>query len=227
MFELYKEYKEGYMENEVLTEEQELEKVKQEIAVRKVQMANSAVLPKHDTDVMSFVKQEEGKLLETEEFSKISKKFGEERIKSDLSAEASRIRRKNIETAENEFENETRELRLKHLKAELEKEHAYNMKTLDDDAKHSQMLERRKKLVEKYGYLYDNKPENLIDVSDSKGKTYKAPKDFSYSNGINKIRQFGRNLSKLDRPILQTMKWILIIGAVVGGYFVLKGLGII
>lgn len=215
------------MEDKVLTEDQELERVKQEIAIKKVQMANQPVPQKHDTDVMSLVKQEEGELLKTEELSKISRKFGEERIMADLKKEASRIRRENIETAENEFENETRELRLKHLKAELEKEHAYNMKTLDDDAKHSQMLERRKKLVEKYGYLYDNKPENLIDVIDSKGNVYKAPKDFSYSNGINKIRQFGRNLSKLDRPILQTMKWALIIGAVVGGYFVLKGLGIV
>ena len=215
------------MENEVLTEDQELERVKQEIAVKRVQMANQLVTQKHDTDVMSLVKQEEGELLKTEELSKISRKFGEERIMADLKKEASRIRRENIETAENEFENETRELRLKHLKAELEKEHAYNMKTLDDDAKHSQMLERRKKLVEKYGYLYDNKPENLIDAIDSKGNVYKAPKDFSYSNGINKIRQFGRNLSKLDRPILQTMKWVLIIGAVVGGYFILKGLGVV
>lgn len=215
------------MEDKVLTEDQELERVKQEIAIKKVQMANQSVPQKHDTDVMSLVKQEEGELLKTEELSKISRKFGEERIMADLKKEASRIRRENIETAENEFENETRELRLKHLKAELEKEHAYNMKTLDDDAKHSQMLERRKKLVEKYGYLYDNKPENLIDAIDSKGNVYKAPKDFSYSNGINKIRQFGRNLSKLDRPILQTMKWALIIGAVVGGYFVLKGFGIV
>ena len=215
------------MENEVLTEEQELERVKQEIAIKKVQLANAPVLPKHDTDVMSIVKQEENELLKTEEFSKISKKFGEERIKSDLSAEASRIRRKNIETAESEFENETRELRLKHLKSEMELEHKYNMSTLDKDSKHKQMLAYRRKLVEEFSYLYNCKPEDCVTCYDQNGEAYKVPKDFSYSKTVNKIRQFGRNVSKLDRPILQTIKWVLIIGAGIGAYFILKSLGIL
>lgn len=215
------------MENEVLTEEQELERVKQEIAIKKVQLANAPVLPKHDTDVMSIVKQEENELLKTEEFSKISKKFGEERIKSDLSAEASRIRRKNIETAESEFENETRELRLKHLKSEMELEHKYNMSTLDKDSKHKQMLAYRRKLVEEFSYLYNCKPEDCVTCYDQNGEAYKVPKDFSYSKTVNKIRQFGRNVSKLDRPILQTIKWVLIIGAGIGAYFILKSLGVL
>lgn len=200
----------------------ELERVK-----KKKELMAVSELPKHDTNVMELIKEQEKSLMETKEVQDLGRKFSEERIKSDLSAEASRIRRKNIETAENEFENETRELRLKHLKAELEKEHAYNMKTLDDDAKHSQMLERRKKMVEKYGYLYNNSPENQIDAIDSKGEVYKVPKDFSYSNGINKIRQFGRNVSKLDRPVLQTIKWVAIIG--IGGLaiFLLKHFGIL
>lgn len=215
------------MENEVLTEEQELERVKQEIAIKKVQMANELALPKQDTDVMSVVKQEENELLKTEEFSKISRKFGEERIKSDLSAEASRIRRKNIETAESEFENETRELRLKHLKSEMELEHKYNMSTLDKDSKHKQMLAYRRKLVEEYSYLYNCKPEDCVTCYDQNGEAYKVPKDFSYSRAVNKIRQFGRNVSKLDRPILQTIKWVLIIGAGIGAYFILKSMGVI
>lgn len=215
------------MENEVLTEEQELERVKQEIAIKKVQMANELALPKHDTNVMDIVKQEENDLLNTEEFSKISRKFGEERIKSDLSAEASRIRRKNIETAENEFENETRELRLKHLKSELELEHKYSMSTLDRDSKHKQMLAYKRKLVEQYSYLYNCDEDNLVTVYDDKGVAYKAPKDFSYSKKINQIRQIGRNISKLDRPILQTIKWVLIIGAGIGAFFILKNLGIL
>lgn len=215
------------MENEVLTEEQELERVKQEIAIKKVQMANELALPKQDTDVMSVVKQEENELLKTEEFSKISRKFGEERIKSDLSAEASRIRRKNIETAESEFENETRELRLKHLKSEMELEHKYNMSTLDKDSKHKQMLAYRRKLVEEYSYLYNCKPEDCVTCYDQNGEAYKVPKDFSYSRAVNKIRQFGRNVSKLDRPILQTIKWVLIIGAGIGAYFILKSIGVL
>ena len=215
------------MENEVLTEEQELEKVKQEIAVRKVQMANAPELQKHDTDVMEVVKQEENALLKTDEFLKIAKKWGDERIKSDLSAEASRIRRKNIETAEQIFETETRELRLKHLKAEMALEHKYNMSTLDRDSKHKQMLAYKKKLVEQYSYLYNCDENNLVTAYDDKGKPYKAPKDFSYSKKINQIRQIGRNISKLDRPILQTIKWVLIIGAGIGAFFILKNLGIL
>ena len=210
-----------------MAEEFDADKELEEVKHKKELIATQNKLPSHDTDVMILIKEQEKALMETKEVQDLGKKFSEERIKSDLSAEASRIRRKNIETAENEFENETRELRLKHLKAELEKEHAYNMKTLDDDAKHSQMLERRKKMVQKYGYLYDNRPENQIDALDSKGEVYKVPKDFSYSNGINRIRQIGRNISKLDKPILQTIKWIAIIG--IGGLaiFLLKRFGIL
>ena len=210
-----------------MAEEFDADKELEEVKHKKELIATQNKLPSHDTDVMTLIKEQEKALMETKEVQDLGKKFSEERIKSDLSAEASRIRRKNIETAENEFENETRELRLKHLKAELEKEHAYNMKTLDDDAKHSQMLERRKKMVQKYGYLYDNRPENQIDALDSKGEVYKVPKDFSYSNGINRIRQIGRNISKLDKPILQTIKWIAIIG--IGGLaiFLLKRFGIL
>lgn len=210
-----------------MAEEFDADKELEVVKLKKDLIATQVKLPSHDTDVMTLIKEQEKALMETKEVQDLGKKFSEERIKSDLSAEASRIRRKNIETAENEFENETRELRLKHLKAELEKEHAYNMKTLDDDAKHSQMLERRKKMVQKYGYLYDNRPENQIDALDSKGEVYKVPKDFSYSNGINKIRQIGRNISKLDKPILQTIKWIAIVG--IGGLaiFLLKRFGIL
>ena len=213
--------------DEVFDEDKALE----DIAKKKQEMKEVAKidkpLPQHDTGVMDLIKNQEKDLMNSEEVQKLSRKWGEERIKSDLSAEASRIRRKNLETAENEFENETRELRLKHLKAELEKDHAYRMKTLDDDAKHSQMLERRRKLVEKYGYLYDNKPENQIEVLDGKGNTYKVPKDFSYSNLVNRVRQFGRNLSKLDKPILQTIKWIFIIGGIGIAIFLLKYFNII
>lgn len=184
----------------------------------------STVLPKHDTNIIDLIQQQEKELMTSEDVQRLGKKFGEERIKSDLSAEASRIRRKNIETAENEFENETRELRLKHLKAEMQREHAYNMSTLERDAKHKQMLDIRKKMVEKYGYLYSN--ENMTKSYDSQGNEYLVPKDFSYSNFVNRLRQFGRNLSKLDKPILQTIKWVLIAGVIAGGIFLLKRLNI-
>lgn len=204
----------------------DIAKSKQELATTGEQQAKlPTTLPEHDTGILEIVKKQETELMQSEDILKVSRKFGEERIKSDLSAEASRIRRKNIETAENEFENETRELRLKHLKAELAREHAYNMSTLERDAKHKQMLDIRKKLVEQYGYLYNN--ENMMKAYDSQGKEYEVPKDFSYSKFVNKLRQFGRNISKLDKPILQSLKWVLIIGLVIGGIFVLKGLNII
>ena len=208
--------------NEIQIVKQEIEKQNQEgnkLTIKKE--------PKHDTEVMGLIKEQEKQLMETKEVVELGRKFGEERIKSDLKAEASRIRRKNIETAENEFENETRELRLKHLKAELDLEHKYNMETLDQDAKHSQMLDKRKKLVEKYSYLYDCSEDKCYISIDSKGKEYKIPKDFSFSKTINKVRQFGRNISKLDKPILQTLKWFLIIGLGIIAILILKNFNII
>lgn len=199
-------------------EQQKLKEINNAVALRE---------GKHETNIMQIVKKEEDSLVNSDQFAEISKKVSEERIKADLSAEASRIRSKNLETAENELQNETKELRLTHLKEELKLAHKYNMETLRKDEKHRQMLSKRKKMVEKYGYLYDFKEENCITAYDDKGKPFLVPNDFSYSTTVNKIRQFGRNISKLDRPILQTIKWVLIIGVGVGIYFILKSIGIL
>lgn len=207
------------MSEEITAEErQKLDEISNAVALRKSQ---------HETNIMEIVKKEEDSLVNSDQFAEISKKVSEERIKADLSAEASRIRSKNLETAENELQNETRELRLAHLKEELKLAHKYNMETLKKDEKHRQMLSKRKKMVEKYGYLYDFKQENCMTAYDDKGQPFSVPNDFSYSTIVNKIRQFGRNISKLDRPILQTIKWFLIIGVGVGIYFILKSIGII
>lgn len=205
--------------------DEEFEQMKNQVALKKSQKLPE--LPANDTDFMTMVKQEEENLLKTEEVIKLGKRVSEERIKSDVSAEASRIRTKNIETAENEFKNETRELKLKHLKAEMNLQHKYNMETLDKDARHKQLLARRKKLVEKYGYLYNMDENNCVTCYDEEDKPYKVPKDFSYSPFVNRVRQFGRNMSKLDRPVLQTIKWVIIGGLIVGAYFILKKTGII
>lgn len=184
-------------------------------------------LPSHDTQVLSVIKQEEQALLGTQEVKDLGRRFSQERIKSDLSAEASRIREKNLETAEHEFENETRELRLKHNRELLKKQHYHEMQVLEQDAKHSQMLNNRRKLVEKYGYLYNQSESNLVKYKDGNDKEYLAPRDFSYSPFVNKLRQFGRNVSKLDKPLLQTLKWGLIIGGGVLAIFLLKHFGIL
>lgn len=198
----------------------ELEKIEHEIVPIKQQENNQS-------GVMALVEKQQNTLLSSKEFEEISKKFGEEKIKSELAEEASKIKAKNQETAERDFETETRELRLKHLKEQLKREHKYNMDTLDRDAKHSQMLDRRRKLVEKYGYLYDCSSENTMVVKDGKNQGYNVPKDFSYSNIVNKFRKFGRDISKLDRPFLQTLKWIVILGLITLGYLILKKYGIL
>ena len=184
-------------------------------------------LPSHDTKVLAVIEEEEKQLLATAEVKDLAKKFSQERAKSDLAAEASRIRTKNLITAENEFKNETAELRLKHNMELLKKQHQHDMRVLEQDARHNQMLNQRRKLVEKYAYLYDTSDGHCVKCKDGDGKEYLAPRDFSYSPFVNKLRQFGRNISKLDRPILQTMKWALIIGGGVLAIFLLKHFGIL
>ena len=211
-----------------LTEDEQLDIINKEIALRKSKKNEEVALQDNtNTDIMSIVKEEENNLLGSDDVIEISKKFGEERIKADLSAEASRIREQNISTAENEFKNETRELKLANLKAELNLQHKFKMENIKKDAKFKQMLAKRKKLVIKYGYLYDFREENCIKLIDDENKDYLAPKDFSFSKFVNIVRQLGRNLSKLDRPILQGLKWTITIGICLGVYFLLKKLGII
>ena len=91
------------------------------------------------------------------------------------------------------------------LNAEMDLQHKYNMSMIKANGEHNQMLDRRKKMVEKYGYLYDNKEHTI--AYDGEGKQYNVPKDFSYSETVNRFRQFGRNVSKLDKPVLETIKW--------------------
>lgn len=181
----------------------------------------------NQTSVMDVVKDKENELLQTKEVQELGRRCGEERIKSDLAKEASEIRKRNVQTAESLYETETRELRLKHLRAQLNRQHKYEMDTLEQDARHTQMLNKRRKQVEKFLYLYNSAPENMVEVVDGKGEKYKVPKDFSYSDFVNRFRQLGRNLSKLDKPILQTIKWAIIIGVGTGIIFLLKRFGII
>lgn len=181
----------------------------------------------NQTSVMDVVKDKENELLQTKEVQELGRRCGEERIKSDLAKEASEIRKRNVQTAESLYETETRELRLKHLRAQLNRQHKYEMDTLEQDARHTQMLNKRRKQVEKFLYLYNSAPENMVEVVDGKGEKYKVPKDFSYSDFVNRFRQLGRNLSKLDKPILQTIKWAIILGVGIGIIFLLKRFGII
>lgn len=201
---------------------QELEKVKQEM-----KNANNALVPKTETvpETTDLLRDKKTELLKSEEVQKLGEMAAKEDIKADFKSEAARINQKNIDTAEREFDNETRQRRLDRLNAEMDLQHKYNMSMIKANAEHNQMLDKRKKMVEKYGYLYDNK--EAITAQDGEGNEYKVPKDFSYSVVVNKMRQFGRNISKLDKPILQTIKWFLIFGIGIALIFILKGLGIL
>lgn len=138
----------------------------------------------------------------------------EEGIKADLAAIAAGIRQKNIETAEKEFDTETRTLRLKQCKEKLNLDHKYEMSILADNAKHKQMLDKRKKLEEKYGYLYERDEQgNIVD--------------FSYSETVNKIRAFVRNVSKLDVAVKKALKWLFISVVIITVFALLKRFQII
>lgn len=220
---------------EVLDEDEELKIINEQIAQRREElskMKNEIVLSENNntlqqTEIMEVVKNKENELLKGEYIESVSKKISEERIKADIFQEAVRIQEQNITTAENEFENETRELKLKNRKAELNLQHKYNMDNINKNAKFKQMLSKRKKLVIKYSYLYEFQPENCIKLVDENDEEYLAPKDFSFSLSVNLIRQFGRNISKLNKPILQFIKTTITVGSIVIGYLLLKKLGVI
>ena len=201
--------------------EKTLEQIEEDIMHKKNQMT----LVQQDKDTVDLLQTKKKELLQGEEANNLGTLIATEDIKSNFASEASRINQRNVETAERELDTKTRQRRLDRLNAELDEQHKYNMAMIKQNGLHKQMLDKRKKLVEKYGYLYDNK-ETVLAV-DSEGEEYQVPKDFSYSVIVNRFRQFGRNISKLDRPLLQTIKWALIVCVVVGGVFLLKRFGIL
>lgn len=206
--------------------EKSLDEIKNEIAERKQEIAvkqNSPV----DTDTLQLLSDKKRELLQSEDANKMGTLVATEDIKANFASEASRINAKNVETAERELDTKTRQRRLDRMNAELDEQHKHNMTMIKKNAKHQQMLDKRKKLVEKYSYLYNCKQEDCYKAIDSEGKEYCVPKDFSFSPTVNGIRQFGRNISKLDRPLLQTIKWVLIGGAVTVVIVLLKKFGII
>lgn len=199
-----------------------LEEIKNEIALRKNEIATTEYQDEETAEVLSNKKKE---LLRSDEALSIAEKISSEDIKASFASEASKINERNVATAEREFGTETRKRRLERLNAEMDLQHKYNMMMLNENGKHKQMLDKRKKLVEKYSYLYNEK--DCIDAVDGEGNTYKVPKDFSYSVTVNKFRQFGRNFSKLDKPFLQTIKWVLIVGGIIIGVLLLKKFGVL
>lgn len=217
--------------------QEELNKAKEEMEKAKQETTQSLVIkdnpkqeiaptqPKDGEDTAIMLQEKKKQVLKSEEIQKAGNLLANEDIKSDFANEAARIQEKNVNAAELNLKNKKRKRQIDREEAESQLEHKYKMEEIQRNGEHKKMLDKRKKLVEKYGYLYDN--EKLTTAIDGDGKEYKVPKDFSYSNFVNKFRQFGRNMSKLDKPLLQTIKWVLIVGVVVLGIFILKWTGII
>lgn len=157
-------------------------------------------------DVVSTKEQE---LLRSEEIGKAANLIGQEKIKSELASKAAEIKSKNADTAEKEFETETRSRRLKQLNAKLDLEHKYEMSIIKENGEHYAMLDKRKKLEGKYGYLYSKNEDKTL-------------KDFSYSKFVNRIKSLTNSLRQLDKSFLQLLKYIVIGGLIVGGVLLLK-----
>ena len=206
--------------------EKEIKDAKEEMQKAKENITNALVSANQESKsaAMQLVDTQEKGLLNTEEVKQAATRFGQERIHSDFEKEATQIDEQNTKNKEKQFDNKKKKRKIEREEAEEELEHKYKMQQIKKNAEHKQMLDNRKKLVEKYGYLYDS--TEYTKAYDSEGNEYQVPKDFSYSELVNKFRQFGRNISKLDRPILQTIKWGIIIGLIIAVYFILKSLGI-
>lgn len=218
------------IQEELNKAKEEMEKAKQEttqslVVKEQPKQEVAPVQPKDGADTSLMLQEKKTQALTSEEVQKAGSILAGEDIKSDLANEAARIQEKNVNAAALNLKNKKRKRQIDREEAESQLEHKYKMEEIQRNGEHKKMLDKRKKLVEKYGYLYDNK--ELATAIDGDGNEYKVPRDFSYSNFVNKFRQFGRNVSKLDKPLLQTIKWVLIIGGIVLGVFILKWTGII
>lgn len=206
--------------------EKSLEEIEKDILDRKNAIAIREQASDIDPDTKQLLTNKKKELLNSNEAQNMGTLIASEDIKANFASEASKINQRNVETAERELDTKTRQRRLDRMNRELDEQHKYNMAMIKQNGEHNKMLDKRKKLVEKYMYLYNCSPEDCFKAYDSEGKEYLVPKDFSYSATVNKFRQFGRNISKLDRPLLQTIKWVLIAGVITAGVVILKSLGI-
>jgi len=160
------------------------------------------------------IKEKKQELLKSTDFQKLASQGAFAEAHSELSEKAAEIKVRNIQTAEKEFDVDTRKRRLERLQAQLDLQHKYDMGIIKADGEHKAMLDARKKVEEKYGYLYDK---------DKDGKLMK----FSYSKVINKVREFVRNVDRLDTGIKKIFKWAIIVGFVLLTVVLLKKYGII
>ena len=162
----------------------------------------------------SVIKDKKQELLKSNEFQKLAAQGAQAEASSELGQKAAEIKERNVQTAEKEFDVETRKRRLERLQSQLDLQHKYEMGIIKADGEHKAMLDARKKIEEKYGYLYDK---------DKDGGLVK----FSYSKVVNRIREFVRNVDRLDTGIKKLLKWAIIIGVAIVAITLLKRYGIL
>lgn len=197
------------------------EAIKEEIKELKEKKEVAVVDKKNNT--LNLVSNRKDKLLCGDNAKKVADVFANEEMKAEFSEKGAEIHKKNVNTAETEFKTETREQTLKQLRAELSLDHKYKMSMIEANGKHKAMLDHREKMVQKYSYLYET--EDILDKDDNIIGSKLI--DFSYSEIVNKVRQFTRNVSKLDTTVKKVLKWAVIIGAGVAIIAILKAFNII
>lgn len=152
--------------------------------------------------------------LKSADVQKLGQVAARANIRADMEAEAAKLRAKQTTTAESEFATDLRAMKLEHARAEETKRHRYRMSQVDKDSRHLAMLDKRIKMIEKYGYLY-------------KKDEHGNPIDFSYSVFVNVMRTLARNFNKLDTTFRNVLKIIFWGGLVTGAIVLLKHFGII
>lgn len=213
------------LDEELKKTQEEINEAKENISKSLVPVDTAATKEEDKSQALKLIDEQEKQLVNTDEVKAVAARIGNERLHSDFEEEAAKIEKKNTDNQQLIFDNKKKKRKIQREEAEEELEHKYKMQEIKKNAEHKQMLDKRKKLVEKYGYLYDN--TKITKAYDSDGKEYNVPEDFSYSETVNKFRQFGRNVSKLDRPLVQTIKWIFIIGGIIAVICVLKSFNIL
>ena len=173
----------------------------------------------------SLIDSKKDDVLNSEEAQKLAIRIAQEEAHSEFEERATQIEEQNITNDETHFDNKKRRRTLDRKEAEEELEHRYKMKMIKSNSKHKKMLDKRKKLVEKYGYLYSYK--EVTTAFDSEDKEYQVPKDFSFSTTINIIRTFIRNIDRLDTAVKKILKICIFLGLGIAVYIILKNTGIL
>lgn len=152
-------------------------------------------------------------VLSNETIQSQSEAVARDKVATDLATATVLTDEQKVRNEEIALDNAISRLKLKHKEAEETRRHKYAMAQLKANGDHEAMLDKRRKMEEKYGYLYKQ---------DENGK----PLDFSYSNVVNFLRTLARNFDRLDQPIKTFCKLVFFGGLIVGAIALLKYINI-